>query len=186
MKWITFLFALLLLGYCQQGLCQQEKQLSADETAQIKSDIIERSEKHAQGLVNLDHKAVMIFYGNVDDVILFGEGNYWGDYITVDQIWQDFTRDIKKMMKWDLKNHKIHVFSRDAASYLVEFDNERIGGNGDTTKVTGCFSYGMRKIDGDWKAVTIHVPRNYKEGYGAGGDKNWWKQYSPERRKNKQ
>jgi hypothetical protein len=178
MRRIGFLLAFLLLSSCQQ-----ESQLSSEEVAQIKADIIKRSEKHAQDLVNLDYKAVMTFYGNVDDCILFGDGNYWGDYITVDQIWKSFTGGVKHMFKWDLKNHKIHVFSKNAASYLVEFDNERIERNGDTTKVTGCFSYGMQKIDGDWKAVTIHVTHNYKAGYGAERNsqgKDWWKKYSPD------
>jgi hypothetical protein len=166
------------------GCGQQEGKLSAEEITQIKNDIIKSSEKHAQDLVNLDYKEVMKFYGDVEDHILFGDGFYWGDYLSVDGIWRDFTGGVKKMMKWDLKNHKIHVFSKSAASYLVEFDNERIEGSGDTTKVTGCFSYGMQKIDGRWKAVTGHVTHNYKQGYGANGDKNWWKYYSPKQRKN--
>src|SRR6266540_4650946 len=179
MKWMSFLFALFLFG-CHQ----QEEKLSADEIAQIKGDIIKRSEKHAKDLVNLDYKAVMTFYGNADDFTIFGDNDYWGDYITIDQIWKDFTGGVKKMMKWDLKNHKVHVFSKNAASYLVEFDNERIEGNGDTTKVTGCVSYGMQKINGDWKAVTMLITHNYKEGYDPRTDKNWWKAYSPEQRKN--
>jgi hypothetical protein len=75
----------------------------------------------------------------------------------VDGIWKDFTGGVKKMLKWDLYNPKIHVFSKNVASCVVEFYNERIEANGDITKGHGCFSYGMQKIDGDWKAVTIHV-----------------------------
>ena len=180
MKWIYFSLALLLFS-CGH----QEEQLSTDEITQIKNDIIKLSEKHAQDLVKLDHKAVMGFYGNVDDFIIFGDGNYWGDYITVDRIWQDFTGGVKKMIKWDLSNHKIHVSSKNAASYLVEFDNERVESSGDTTKVTGCFTYGMEKIDGQWKAVTVHVTHNYKVGYGfERWNRDWWKYYSPEERKN--
>ena len=32
----------------------------------------------------------------------------------------------KKILKWDLQNHKVQVLSGNAASYLVEFDH---GGN---------------------------------------------------------
>jgi len=74
MKRMTFLFALLLLGRCQEGLCQQEGQLSAEEIAQIKSDIIKRAERNAQDLRNLDHKAIMTFYADVNDFIVFGDG----------------------------------------------------------------------------------------------------------------
>jgi hypothetical protein len=180
MKWLTLLTVFLMLGCSQQS-----EQLSSDEIAQIKDDIIMLSEKHAQDLVKLDHKAVMEFYGNEDDFIIFGDGNYWGDYITVDRIWQDFTGGVKKMIKWNLSNHKIHVSSMNAASYLVEFDNERVESSGDTTKVTGCFTYGMEKIYGQWKAVTVHVTHNYKVGYGyERWNRDWWKYYSPQERKN--
>ena len=182
MKWMTFLFA-LLLGCCQQGLCQKEGRLSAAEIAQIKNDIIKRSEKHAKDLMNLDYKEVMTFYGDVDDFIIFGDGYYWGDYKTVDGVWKDFTGWVKKMLKWDFYNPKIHVFSKDVASCLVEFYHERIEANGDTTKGHGCFSFGMQKIEGDWKVVTMHVTHNYNVYDGAGEIRKWWLKYSPENRK---
>lgn len=190
MKWIYFLPTLLLLS-CNQ----YEEGLSADKISHIKRDIINASEKHAQDLVQKDFEEVMTFYGDVEDNIIFGDGYYWGDYKTSEGIWRDFLGDEKKMLKWDLKNHKIHVFSKAAASYSVEFNNERVEANGDTTKVTGCFTYGMSKIKNQWKAVTIHVSHNYKPGYGferahAGYDaekngRNWWNYYSPEERDNK-
>ena len=161
MKRMTFLFALLLLGRCQEGLCQQEGQLSAEEIAQIKSDIIKRAERNAQDLRNLDHKAIMTFYADVNDFIVFGDGYYWGDYKTIDGVWKDFTVGVKKVMKWDIYNPKIHVFSKNVASCLVEFYHERNNGSGDTTKGHGCFSFGMQKIDNDWKVVTMHVTHNY-------------------------
>src|SRR5688572_17953756 len=113
MKCMTFLFVLLLLCCYHQGLCQQKGQLSADEIAQIKSDIIKRSEKHAKDLIKLDHKAVMTFYGDIDDFVVFGDGYYWGDYKTIDGIWKDFTGNVKKVLKWDFYNPKIHVFTKD-------------------------------------------------------------------------
>jgi hypothetical protein len=181
MKWVSFLFMLFLLG-CNQ----QEKQVSAEEIAQIKNDITIRSEKHAQDLINLDHKEVMTFYGDVGDFIAFGDGYYWGDYKTINDMWKDFTGGVKKMLKWDLYNPKIHVFSKDFASCLVEFYNERIESNGDTTKGHGCFSYGMQKIGGDWKAVTMHVTHNYNVFDSTGAVRKWWLKYSPENRKGPQ
>jgi len=69
MKSIYFLFVLLL-----PGCSQQMQQLSTAEIAQIKEDIIKRSEKHASDLENLDYKSVMTFYANVDDFFAFGDG----------------------------------------------------------------------------------------------------------------
>jgi ketosteroid isomerase-like protein len=175
MKCILFLFVLGLIS-CHQ----KEVKLSAAEIAQIKSDIIKRSEKHATDLENLDFKSVMTFYANTQDFIVFGDGYYWGDYLTIEGLWKDLLGKDgwKKMLKWKLKNHKIHVFSKDAASYLVEFDHEHIEANGDTARSSGCFTYGMQKVDGDWKAVTAHVSHIPERT----DDAKWWSKYSPEKR----
>lgn len=177
MKWIAFLFVLSLFS------CNQEvEKLSAEEIAQIKSEIIKRSEKHASDLGNLDYKSVMTFYANTRDFIVFGDGYYWGDYLTLDRIWSDLLeRGWKKMLKWELNNHQIHVFSKDAASYLVEFDHEQIEATGDTVRSSGCFTYGMQKINGDWKAVTAHVSHIPNRT----NDAKWWSKYSPENRKDR-
>lgn len=106
----------------------------------------------------------MPYYINSEEYVLFGDGSYWGGYETVDETWKSFTAVVDTMLSWDLNNHHVYLFSREAASYLVEFDNVRVEANGDTTKVNGCFSYGMQKIDGDWKVATIHVTHNYTAG----------------------
>lgn len=186
MKWITLLLVFILLVCGQQCFCQQKKQLSDAEITQIKSDIIKRSEKLTQALRDLDYKGIMSFYADTDDFVVFGDGYYWGDYKTIDGIWKDFTTYVQKMLKWDLYNPKIHVFSKDVASCLVEFYNERIEYGGDTTKGHGCLSFAMQKINGDWKAVTMHVTHNYNVYDSTGAVRKWWLDYSPENRKNTQ
>jgi len=69
MKWILFL---LVLG--SFSCSQNEEKLSAAEIAQIKNDIVKRSEKHASDLENMDYKSVMTFYANTEDFIVFGDG----------------------------------------------------------------------------------------------------------------
>lgn len=178
MKWILVFIVIGLIG-CNQ----KEERLSAAELEQIKIDIVKRSEKHANDLENLDHKSVMSFYENTQDFIVFGDGYYWGDYITMDGVWKDILGKDgwKKMLKWDLKNHQVYVFSKNAASYLVEFDHEHIQQNGDTARSSGCFTYGMQKIGGVWKAVTVHVTHIPKRT----NDAKWWSKYSPGNRKDK-
>lgn len=169
------------------GCSTQESQLTNEEIAQIKKDIISTSEKRAQGIENLDYAEVIKYYAEIDDFVIFGDGFYWGDYMTIDGIWKDFLQPKywKGNFKWDLSNHKIHVISDVAASYLVEFDHERITAKGDTTKGHGCHSYGMKKIDGDWKIVTVHVTHNYNVFDENGEVRKWWLDYSPENRKEK-
>ena len=168
----------LLIVFLVLGCSQQLKQLSIDEVEQVKNDIIKRSEKHASDLENLDYKSVMTFYAK--DLIVFGDCYYWGDYLTMDGIWKVIHGEggWKKMLKWDLQNHKVHVFSRDAASYLVEFDHSHLVENGDTVRSSGCFTYGMQKIDGEWKAMTAHVTHiPFRTD-----DHKWWSKYSPSKR----
>ena len=78
MKWIPFLLVLSSFS-CNQ----EDEKLSAAEIAQIKREIIKRSEKHVSDLKNLDYKPVMTFYANTQDFIVFGDGYYWGDYLTL-------------------------------------------------------------------------------------------------------
>jgi ketosteroid isomerase-like protein len=173
MKWFIFL-AFFPLLCCSQ----QSEQLSVDEIEQIKNEIITRSEKYASDLENMDYESVMTFYSK--DLIAFGDGYYWGDYLTVDGVWKDLLKDgvWEKILKWDLQNHKIHVHSKNAASYLVEFDHEHLIENGDTVLSSGSFTYGMQKIDGEWKAVTAnvtHIPVRTD-------DEKWWSKYTPSKR----
>ena len=160
------------------GCAQQPTKLSHEEISKIENEIIARSEKHASDLENLDHKSVMTFYA--EDLIVFGDGYYWGDYLTMDGAWNEILGEggWKKMLKWDLQNHKLHVFSRDAASYLVEFDHAHLIENGDTVRSSGCFTYGMQKINGEWKAVTAHVSHIPTRTT----DDKWWSKYSPSKR----
>jgi hypothetical protein len=178
MKYSTLLTVFLILGCSQQS-----EQLSVDEIEQIKKTIIERSNKHAQDLEDLNYPEIMTFYADIDDYIVFGDGYYWGDYKTIDGIWHDFTVGVKKVEKFDFFNHKIHVFSKDVASCFVEFDHERIDGNGNTTKGHGSFSFSMQNIDGDWKAVSSNATHNFNVYDENGEVRKWWLYYSPENRK---
>jgi len=174
MNYLLMVLSVLLMLGCNQ----QSAILSTEEIDKIKNEIIMQSEKHASDLENLDYKSVMSFYA--EDLIVFGDGYYWGDYLTMDGIWKDILGEggWKKMLKWDLQNHKVHVFSKDAASYLVEFDHEHLVENGDTVRSSGCFTYGMQKIDREWKAVTAHVSHI---PFRTNDDK-WWSTYSPSKR----
>lgn len=140
--------------------------LSTEEKDQIKKEIIDGYLKHIEALKALNYDEAIKFYANVDDHVIFGDGAYWGDYEEIDGIWKNFcTRNNKLVLKWDITEHHVYVFTKNAALYLIQFDNERIQSNGDTTKVTGCFSHGMQRFDDGWKIVTTHVTHNYQEGY---------------------
>ncbi len=173
-------FNILIVFLVLVGCSQQSEQISTDEIEQIKNDIIMRSEKHAADLENMDFNSVMTFYSK--DLIGYGDGYYWGDYMTTYGIWQDILEKggWKKILKWDLQNHKIHVFSKEAASYMVEFDHEHLVENGDTIRSSGCFTYGMQKFDGEWKAVTAHVSHIPMRT----DNEKWWSKYSPLKRTN--
>ena len=174
MKHILPYIAFITIFACSPS----NNQLSVEEIEQIKNEIIQRSEKHASDLENMDHKSVMTFYSK--NHIFFGDGYYWGDYLTVDGVWNQYLGDggWKKILYWDLQNHKIHVFSKNAASYLVEFDQKHVEQNGDTIGSSGCFTYGMQKINGGWKAVTGHVTHIPERT----SDEKWRSKFSPSNR----
>lgn len=169
---IIFLSIAFLFGFRKPS-----EPLTPDEADNIKNQIIERSEKHAGDLENMDFESVMKFYNK--EYIAFGDGYYWGDYTTVYGVWKDILEGgWKDILYWDLQNHKIHVFSENAASYLVEFDHKHLEQNGDTVGSSGCFTYGMEKIDGEWKAVTGHVTHIPERT----NDNKWWSKHAPSNR----
>ncbi|MFW6371166.1 MAG: nuclear transport factor 2 family protein [Bacteroidota bacterium] len=169
MKYIITFLIISLVFSCSEP----SDHLTSDETDKIKKQIIERSEKHASDLENMDFESVMTFYS--ENLIFFGDGYYWGDYKTADGLWKDILEGgWKDILYWDLQNHKIHVFSKNAASYLVEFDHKHLEQNGDTVGSSGCFTYGMEKIDGEWKAVTGHVTHIPERT----NDEKWWSKYA--------
>ena len=185
MKLTSILFALSLLICSQLKLYGQDSQLSEKEIEEIKREIIKRAEKQENDLNKLDYEEIMTFYADVDDFIIFGDGYYWGDYITIDLIWKSFTTNVKENI-WEFSNPKILVFTKDIASLLVEFDHKRINQNGENVGGHGCFSLAMQRIDGDWKVVTMHVTHNYYVyDENATFTNKWWTNLMPENRKKK-
>ena len=151
------LFALALIS-CQVA----EEPLTIEEKENIKKEIIEAYDGHIEDLMNLDYEEMMKFYPK--EHIIYGDGEYWGDYDKIDEIWRGFTSSVQVMLRWDVDNHQIFLHNRNAASYLVEFINWRIEENGDTTKVHGSFSFGMQHYPDGWKAVTQNVTHHYTAG----------------------
>jgi hypothetical protein len=145
---------------------QTEKPLSEDEKEQIKVEVIASIEKHVEDIISQDYNEVMKFYVK-ENYILFGDGNYWGDYTTVDNIWGTWLPKWKEITLWNLKNHKVHVFSRDAAIDYVEWEHERIEENGDTTKAYGSWAWGMQRYQEGWKSVSAAIDHRYTAGPNA-------------------
>jgi ketosteroid isomerase-like protein len=148
-------FIFLLLIILLNVACERPKEeLPAQE---IKENILRMYAHHVDDLKNLDHDELMEHYANIDDHILFGDGEYWGNYDAVNDIWKGFIANSKEIITWNLSNNKIHILSNKSASYLMEFYSERITIDGDTAKVKGSAAYGLKKIGKDWKIVTTNV-----------------------------
>ncbi|WP_222707947.1 hypothetical protein [Flagellimonas hymeniacidonis] len=99
----------------------------------------------------------MTHYLDVDDHILFGDGQYWGNYQTVNDIWKNFIGDTQEILVWNLSNEHINLLSNNSASYITEYYNQRINNKGDTIKVRGSVGYGLIKVKSEWRIVTTNV-----------------------------
>ncbi|MGB5274938.1 MAG: nuclear transport factor 2 family protein [Flavobacteriaceae bacterium] len=144
--------------------CKSNKQtteaLSNDEIKQIKTEIIESIANHIEVLKRLDYEEAMKFYTK-ENYMVFGDGKYWGDYSTVDDIWKTWLPRWKAITKWDLKNQKVHVFSRKSAIAYVEWDHARIEEDGSDTKAYGFWVFGMQRFQEGWKAVNSAIDHRY-------------------------
>lgn len=159
---ITICTCFVLMVSCNQA----EEPISEGEKEQIKAEVIASIEKHVEDIISQDYDEVMKFYVK-ENYILFGDGNYWGDYATVDNIWRTWLPKWKVITQWNLKNHKVHVFSRDAAIDYVEWEHERIEENGDTTKAYGFWAWGMERYPEGWKSVSTAIDHRYTTGPNA-------------------
>jgi len=130
MKFTRILIVLSLLICGQMKMYGQNSQLPEKEIEEIKKEIIRLAEKQEDDLNKLNYEEIMTFYGDIDGFIMFGDGYYWGDYYTIDQIWKTFTQEVKENT-WEFSNPKIYVFTKNAASLLVEFDHDRIKHSGE-------------------------------------------------------
>ena len=140
-----------------------EKSLTLKEKEQIKTEVISSIEKHVSDIISRDYNKVMQFYVK-DDYVLFGDGNFWGDYATIDDIWKTWLPKWQIITKWSMKNHKVHVYSKNAAVDFVEWEHERIEENGDTTRAHGFWVWGMERFPEGWKSVNAAVDHRYTAG----------------------
>jgi hypothetical protein len=147
---------LILFASCNSA----EKPLNSKEKEQVKSEVIASLEKHVGDIVNMDYDKVMPFYVK-EDYVLFGDGKYWGDYSTIDDIWKKCFSSWKVIIKWKMKNHKVHVYSKNSAVDYVEWEHARIGENGDTAKAYGFWVWGMQRFPEGWRSVNAAVDHRY-------------------------
>ena len=152
---------LLVIFTLVLGCKETSNSLSEAEKEQIKNEVIETYKKHTEDLKRLDYKALMSYYLNEPETALFVDGSYWGGYKRIDTVWTDFCEKLDTIIYWNLSEHHVYPLSKNAASYLVKFDNLRIQKTGDTIMGPGSFSFGMQKINGNWKIATIHSTHNY-------------------------
>ncbi len=157
-RWYFSLFILLLFII---GCSEKTNSLSVEEKEKIKNEVIETYKQHTEDIKRLDYKALMSYYVNDPETALFVDGHYWGGYKKIDTVWADFCEKLDTIIYWNLSDHHVYSLSKDAASYLVKFDNMRIQKTGDTIMGPGSFSLGMKKINGSWKIGTVHSTHNY-------------------------
>ncbi|TXN37678.1 hypothetical protein FVB32_05160 [Flagellimonas hymeniacidonis] len=150
MRPIFLLLGTLLLIGCKE-------QSAESSTVHLKKEISEMYHRHIKDLKNLNHTKLMTHYLDVDDHILFGDGQYWGNYQTVNDIWKNFIGDTQEILVWNLSNEHINLLSNNSASYITEYYNQRINNKGDTIKVRGSVGYGLIKVKSEWRIVTTNV-----------------------------
>ena len=144
------------------GCTEKTNSLSEAEKEKIRNEVIETYKQHTEDLKRLDYKAVMTYYVNDPHTALFVDGYYWGGYKKIDTIWADFCDRVDTIVYWNLTNHHVYPLSKDAASYLVEWENLRIHKKtGDTIMGPGSFSLAMQKINSSWKIATVDATHNY-------------------------
>ena len=146
---IGVIIILILIG-CQSNNSQE---LSEQEISKIKSEINNRVDSYFEAVKVLNLEEMFEFWSDSEDFIFAGDGRILGGYKEWTNEMNQFAEITDHFLYWNNKNIKIEALSRNAASYTMEFDNERIGVSGDTLNTKGSWTYVFKKNEGKWRVI---------------------------------
>lgn len=146
---IGVIIILILIG-CQSNNSQE---LSEQEKSKIKNEINNRVDRYFEAVKLLNLEEMYEFWSESEDFIFAGDGRILGGNKEWTNEMNEFAEITDHFIYWNNKNIKIEVLSQNAASYTMEFDNERIGVSGDTLNTKGAWTYVFKRDKGDWRVI---------------------------------
>lgn len=139
--------------------CKSSTDLTELEIQLIKNELIQALDNHIDDVVALDYDKVMSFYAA--DHNFFMDGKQLGKYQDIAEVYKWAMDNWQEIYRYQMHDHNIEVFSKEAAMMTALFNHGRIEPSGDTTESTGVCSYGMRKINDKWQIVIQQMDHIY-------------------------
>lgn len=164
---ICSLFLVAMIIGCKNENPIQSDVLTPKEKEQIELEVRQRVDDYFEDVQSRDIKGTLSFWSNSEDFIHAGDGSIFGNY----DKWSNWLLDrykkgtVEKYLYWENSDIHVIVLSKDVAAYTMNFKNAFIE-NGETRKVTGSWTYVMRKSELGWQVVVsngTHIGLSYDE-----------------------
>ena len=146
--------ALLLFPALQLDAQEEKKKISDEEKQKIALEIQDRLDGYGEALKNKDLEWYHSFWSNEPDFVFAGDGQVLTDYdAAVTQRFQGFFPQLKDVLYFEFTNGNITVLSKDAASYVANFEWSLLMNSGDTLQSKGSWLYVFKKANDQWSVV---------------------------------
>ena len=141
--------------------CSIPNEITEEEKRIIVEEIQERVENYPEALKRKDLEWFHDFWSNEEDFVFAGDGLVSTDYdASITQIYLDVFPNLEEVLHFEISNGHVSVLSKDAASYVLNFDWGLII-SGDTVQSRGSWIYVFKKSDDQWKVVHSAGTHNY-------------------------
>lgn len=141
--------------------CSIPNEITEEEKRIIVEEIQERVENYPEALKRKDLEWFHNFWSNEEDFVFAGDGLVSTDYdASITQLYLDVFPNLEEVLHFEISNGHVSVLSKDAASYVLNFDWGLII-SGDTVQSRGSWIYVFKKSDDQWKVVHSAGTHNY-------------------------
>ena len=127
-----------------------EPALTNEDKSRIEAEVRETVDHYIEAVKAGDMEEMSRFWGDFDDFIHAGDGRVFGDR----DKWISWMRNnsADEFVSWENSNIHVAVLATNAASYTTDFETLSITG-GEEFRVTGSWTYVLRKANGRWSVV---------------------------------
>lgn len=163
---IFSLIAFLLLVGCSNSNSSGLEKLTDDLRLQIEMEIRKTVEDYLENVKSKNLEGILSFWSDSEDFVHAGDGSIFGGY----EEWSNWLINrnksgvVEKWLYWNNSDIHVIVLDKNAAAYTTNLEMSFIS-QGDTTEVTGSWTYVFRRTEAGWKVITsngTHVGLSYE------------------------
>lgn len=139
--------------------------ISEADRARVEREVRQAVVDYVEAVKAKDLPRILSFWGDFDDFVHAGDGRIFGDHDKWTSWLKENTKNTDEWLYWNNTDIHVAVLAQDAAAYTTNFENSYVE-DGETHKVTGSWTYVLRKTEAGWQVVHSnghHIGFSYDE-----------------------